>query len=124
MVSLDVNQVGLDRLTGESQGDGHVVIFLVQITDVADPAACEQDLTREPNGNVHILIDNADLGMGVIHRKYMVDLVKTATSEKPRGDIATRTSSREISASRSISGLLISAENVMAPERSHLALLG
>jgi len=79
VVALDVNPVTLDRLAGEFQGDGHADSFLAQVTDVADPVACEQavDHARDRFGNVHILINNAGLGMGVVREEHMDDLVKT-----------------------------------------------
>lgn len=75
---LDIDEQGLDRFADELRSAGHAPRCFVRITDISDPMACEEAVSRvlEHFGDVHILINNGGLGMGAIRADHMTDLVK------------------------------------------------
>ena len=64
----DVSRQGLDALAASLAESHHPSRFLTGVCDVADHAACEAAVAgaRERLGGLHVLINNAAMGMGVI----------------------------------------------------------
>ena len=75
---FDIHQAGLDSLAEEFDTADHAGRYIQGITDISDPAACEAAVARtvEELGGLHVLINNAALGMGIIRMDHMTNLVK------------------------------------------------
>jgi len=73
VAALDVSGRGLAQLRAEAP-HGSVERLRTQAVDIADYAACERALaeTMRELGGVHILINNAALGMGVVRENHFI----------------------------------------------------
>lgn len=78
VAALDVAEDGLDALAGSLEAAGHGGRYYTGRLDVADAKACEAAVAGavERFGGLHVLINNAALGMGVIRPDHLVDLVQ------------------------------------------------
>lgn len=78
VVIADVDRGQLARLGTELANAGHEARFFPSETDVSDPRACEEIITRATDrfGPVDILVNNAAIGMGNIRIDHMTDLVE------------------------------------------------
>jgi NAD(P)-dependent dehydrogenase (short-subunit alcohol dehydrogenase family) len=81
VAALDVNEHGLAELRDELVPDGELMRggdrLRVEVTDIADYAACERAVAATIGGlgGLHILINNGALGMGAIRADHMQRLV-------------------------------------------------
>ena len=80
VAALDVDERGLMRLRDElaaGREPGRSDRLRVEVTDIADYAACERAVanTIRDLGGLHILINNGALGMGAIRADHMQRLV-------------------------------------------------
>lgn len=75
---LDIDRDSLDRFAAELNSNGRGPQYLADVHDVSDPRACESVVERvvQELGGLHILINNAALGMGVIRMDHMTNLVR------------------------------------------------
>ena len=76
VAALDVNESGLTALGDSISADARARL-LVTVTDIADYAACEHAVAGAIDrlGGLHILINNAGLGLGEIRADCLVNLV-------------------------------------------------
>lgn len=77
VAALDVNSEALSRLAGKLQEHYSGSRLLCDVIDVADYAACEsavQDVVSRLGG-LHIIINNAAIGMGAIREDHFSKLV-------------------------------------------------
>jgi NAD(P)-dependent dehydrogenase (short-subunit alcohol dehydrogenase family) len=79
VAALDVSEHGLAQLHAEAP-HGSVERLRTQSVDIADYAACERAVaeTMRKLGGVHILINNAALGMGVVREDHFIKPVDIA----------------------------------------------
>ena len=71
VVAADVDAAGLDRL-------GQAENLVIRVLDIADPAACETAVreTAARFGTLDILVNNDTLGIQILHKTCMTDLVR------------------------------------------------
>ena len=77
VAALDIDAPGLDELRESAPGAPDAPPLLTRVCDIADPDACEAAVEAVVSslGGVHILVNNAALGMGVIRADHMTRLV-------------------------------------------------
>ncbi|MDP6353414.1 MAG: SDR family oxidoreductase [Alphaproteobacteria bacterium] len=75
---LDADGGGLEHFARALDDDGHEAATLAVRMDVSDPDDCAASVarTRERFGAIHILINNAALGMGVVRTNHITDPVR------------------------------------------------
>jgi len=77
VAALDVDEEGLERLAGAHSEPMSAHQLITRATDISDYAACESAVaaTIEELGGLHVLVNNASLGMGAIRDDHMTRLV-------------------------------------------------
>lgn len=77
VAALDVDEAGLASLRDAATHAQDAPALLTRVCDIGDPDACEAAVEAAVSalGGVHILINNAALGMGVIRTDHMTRLV-------------------------------------------------
>lgn len=75
--ALDVAEAGLSALRDLIEADQRARLLTIA-TDISDYTACEKAViqTTAEFGDLHILINNAALGMGIIRRDHMQNAVR------------------------------------------------
>jgi NAD(P)-dependent dehydrogenase (short-subunit alcohol dehydrogenase family) len=78
VAAFDVAEVALSELSTELEAAGHGGRFLTHEVDVSDWRACEAAIaeTLDTLGGLHVLVNNATLGMGVVRTDHMTNLVR------------------------------------------------
>ncbi len=73
VTALDVSEAGLARLSNDLTA-AHADRLMVKLTDIANYAACKEAVTETVRklGGLHIVINNAAMGMGAIRADHMV----------------------------------------------------
>ena len=73
---FDVTEEGLAALTAEHRGDNEDRLITEQL-DIADFASCQAAVDRvaERFGGIHVLINNAGLGMGSVRPSHHIELI-------------------------------------------------
>ncbi len=73
---VDVDEAAMRRL-GEALAEGPADGVITLAADVSDPEACEATVARvvETLGGVHILVNNAAVGMGLVRADHFTRLV-------------------------------------------------
>ena len=77
VAALDVNEKGLEELENDPADSTFSERLLTRACDISDYRSCEAAVneTLDTLGGLHILINNAALGMGEIREDHMIDLV-------------------------------------------------
>ncbi|MBI1397925.1 MAG: SDR family NAD(P)-dependent oxidoreductase [Betaproteobacteria bacterium] len=78
VAALDVDDVGLSAMRPAMEGAGDRLLTIH--ADIADYAQCERavDTTIRSLGGLHVLVNNAAVGMGVIRKDHMVNPIGIA----------------------------------------------
>ena len=78
VAALDVDDGGLDALTAQHREETGAGRLVTRRTDIGSYQECEAAVakTRESLGGLHVLVNNGAMGMGVIRRDHMTNLVQ------------------------------------------------
>ena len=78
VAALDVDDGGLDTLAVQHREETGAGRLVTRRTDIGNYEACEAAVakTRERLGGLHVLVNNGAMGMGVIRRDHMTNLVE------------------------------------------------
>ena len=78
VAALDIDEARLGELAGIHSEETRAGRLVTRRADIASHAECEAAVahTRERLGGLHVLVNNGALGMGIIRKDHMVNLVE------------------------------------------------